>query len=207
MLIMEKDAKTLKNSIVKPVFFVSVFCVLVFATFGLPFSEAQSSGITGMHWAGYANYQTAEISDTTTLYVDLSFQSNQPVTVGVFASATAGQNIFINPSAQGVNLDSNTPTEISMTILNNGATTRQEGAVTVLVQDELGDTIDQQSINYALVPKGVTDTNTPSPTQIPVTAGTDGQLIIEVIALLGFLAFLSVIAVVYIKRKNNKTKG
>ena len=156
-----------------------------------------------MHWASSANYETAEISDTTTLYVDLALQSNQLVTVDTYASATAGQNIFINPSSQKVNLDSTTPAEISMTVLNNGAGSRQDGEVTVLVKDELGDIIDQKSITYVLLPKGVS-TNTPSPTQIQTTAGTDWQLIIEVIALLGFLAFLTVIAFVYVRSKNNR---
>lgn len=46
---------------------------------------------------------------------------------------------------------------------------------------------------------------TQTPTQNPTTTGTDWQLIIEVIALVGFLAFLTVIAFVYVRSKNNRT--
>jgi hypothetical protein len=53
----------------------------------------------------------------------------------------------------------------------------------------------QNDITINVIPKGT------QTTQASLTTGVDMQLIIEVIALVGFLFFLSVIVIVYVKRK------
>lgn len=115
--------------------------------------------ITGMHWLGQDNGAAASIGDTSTLYVDVKQTSTVAGTIDLYATATAGQNIFLNPSSQKLmNLASGASQEVAIQVLNNGASSDQSGTLTVTLKNELGNVTDTKTIQYTLLTKGVGNT-------------------------------------------------
>lgn len=117
-----------------------------------PVSQAK---ITGLHWQGQANGQSANIGDTQTLYVDLQQQSAITSTVDVYATSTSGQNIALTPTSQKIDMQPNSNTEVAINVLNNGAQQIQNGQITITLKNELGTVTDTRTISYSLQPKGV----------------------------------------------------
>jgi hypothetical protein len=144
--------------------------------------------ITSMNWLGQSAGASANIGDTNTLYVNVQQDSTVTSTISLFATATAGDNIFLNPSAQTLSLAPGASQQVAIQVLNNGAPSNQAGQVTVTLQNALGATTSTQSIGYTLLTKGVGSTQLTVYTEnaqnkqlisgIPVTVGwgTNSQL-------------------------------
>lgn len=146
----------------------------------------------------------ANLGPSTTLNIHVQDSSNKPV-VGLrlqiqYPSSTAEINTteFTDTNGDIKNMNLATPNGGGYTgqVAIQTEETTKYGASNMTTYVNSG----QNDVTVSVSTKG-----TPTPTQTPVSSGTEGQLIIEVIALVGFLAFLSVIAFVYV-RKNYRPK-
>ena len=148
--------------------------------------------ITSMFWLGQGDGVEQNIGDTSVLYVDVKQTSTVSGDISVFATATAGNNIFLNPDSQKIiGLAPGDTKEIAIQVLNNGAPSDQKGQVTITLKNDQGDITDTRSIAYTLLTKGVGNTQLTVYTQdgetnglisgIPVTIGwgTNSQLLLS----------------------------
>lgn len=129
--------------------------------------------VTGGNWLGGANDASASIGDTSVLYVDVTQKSTVASSIYMSAIATTGDNIFLNPSSQTLDLNPGQSEVVPIQVLNNGAPSKQQGTVTVTLSDELGDVTSTWTIAYTLLQKGVNSTQLTVYTE----DGTTNQLI------------------------------
>lgn len=144
----------------------------------------------------------ANLGPSTTLNIQVQDSSNRPI-VGLQLQVLYPA---LTPETNTTQFtDTNGKATVNLVTPNGGGYTGQ-----IAIQTD--ETAKYDSSNMTLyVNSGQNDatvnvpTNpafTPSPT--PVTKAVDSQLIIEVIAFLGFLVFLTVIAFVYVRSKNKR---
>jgi len=184
--------------------------MVVLATLGLPFSNAQelSNVIVTAYWQsnGATNISISSNEKLAVVCTQAStVTSSATITLSVEgANAPAS----INPDTDTVTLAPDATQTIYFDVSNTGGFTATNGVTILIVATDPNTGVETSNCTVtADFPATLQSTASPTatPTQTPMTAGANGTLIIEVIALVAFLAFLSVIAVTYVRRKNNRT--